>query len=120
MRKLIFFVLIAAVALATSNWVGPAARADGVPAVRHKRVPQACTGLRCGPYAPCGARCRVSCPDGEQTIRADFVVAGDGMHSVVRESVGIGFDGDSYADSFVLADVSMNWRTDRDEVAFYL
>jgi hypothetical protein len=64
MRKLIFFVLIAAVALASSNWVGPAARADGVPAVRHKRVPQACTGVRCGPYAPCGARCRVSCPDG--------------------------------------------------------
>lgn len=57
---------------------------------------------------------------GEQVVRAEYVVAGDGMHSVVRESAGIGFDGDSYAASFVLADVSMNWRTDREEVAFYL
>jgi hypothetical protein len=64
MRKLSFFAVIAAVALSSSDWVGPAARADEAPAVRHKRVRQACTGPACGPYAPCGARCRVICPDG--------------------------------------------------------
>lgn len=63
---------------------------------------------------------RLDTPDGERTVHADYVVGGDGMHSVVRESAGIGFDGDSYADSFVLADVTMNWKADRDEVAFYL
>lgn len=59
-------------------------------------------------------------PGGQHLIRADYVVAGDGMHSVVREDAGIGFEGESYAGSFVLADVTMNWKTDRDEVAFYL
>ena len=58
-RKLIFFVVMAAVTLSSSDWVGPAARADEAPAARHKRVRQACTGPRCGPYAPCGARCRI-------------------------------------------------------------
>lgn len=67
-----------------------------------------------------GYEVRIDTADGERTVRADYVVAGDGMHSVVRESAGIGFEGDSYADSFVLADVTMTWQTDRDEVAFYM
>jgi 2-polyprenyl-6-methoxyphenol hydroxylase-like FAD-dependent oxidoreductase len=67
-----------------------------------------------------GYEVRLATPEGESTVFADYVVGGDGMHSVVRESVGIGFEGDRYADSFVLADVTMNWKTDRDEVAFYL
>lgn len=67
-----------------------------------------------------GHEVRIDTPDGVREIFADHVVAGDGMHSVVRDSVGIGFEGDSYAGSFVLADVAMNWRTDRDEVAFYV
>lgn len=70
--------------------------------------------------AGAGYEVQVDTSEGERMICADYVVAGDGMHSVVRESAGIGFEGDSYADSFVLADVTMNWRTDRDEVAFYL
>jgi 2-polyprenyl-6-methoxyphenol hydroxylase-like FAD-dependent oxidoreductase len=70
--------------------------------------------------AAAGYEARLESADGEHLVRADYVVAGDGMHSVVRDSAGIGFEGDSYADSFVLADVTMNWRTDRDEVAFYL
>lgn len=67
-----------------------------------------------------GYEVKLDTPDGAQIVHADYVVGGDGMHSVVRESAGIGFDGDSYADSFLLADVTMNWKTDRDEVAFYL
>lgn len=63
---------------------------------------------------------RLATPAGERVVSADYVVAGDGMHSSVRQDAGIGFDGESYADSFVLADVTMDWHTDRDEVAFYL
>lgn len=75
------------------------------------------TGIR---QTAAGQEVTLRTAEGEKTVFADYVVAGDGMHSVVRESAGIGFDGDAYAGSFVLADVTMNWRTDRDEVAFYL
>ncbi len=54
------------------------------------------------------------------SIRADYVIGTDGMHSVVREQAGIGFTGDSYAASFVLADVRMDWPIARDEVALHL
>ncbi|MFE7802647.1 FAD-dependent oxidoreductase [Nocardia sp. NPDC057440] len=54
------------------------------------------------------------------TIRADYVIGADGMHSVVREQVGIGFTGDTYPASFVLADVKMDWPIARNEVALHL
>jgi hypothetical protein len=63
MHKLVFLVVMAAVALSSSDW-GLAARADEGSAVAHKRARRVCTGPDCGPYAPCGARCRVVCPDG--------------------------------------------------------
>ena len=53
-----------AVTLPSSDWVTPAARADERSAVSHKRVRQVCAGPHCGPYTPCGTRCRVVCPDG--------------------------------------------------------
>jgi 2-polyprenyl-6-methoxyphenol hydroxylase-like FAD-dependent oxidoreductase len=51
-----------------------------------------------------------------QTMRADYVVGADGMHSAVRESSGIGFTGNAYAESFVLADVAMDWAPGAAEV----
>ncbi|MGK8555020.1 FAD-dependent oxidoreductase [Nocardia gipuzkoensis] len=54
------------------------------------------------------------------SIRADYVIGADGMHSVVREQVGIGFTGATYPESFVLADVRMDWPVARDEVALHL
>ncbi|MFE7745723.1 FAD-dependent monooxygenase [Nocardia sp. NPDC057455] len=54
------------------------------------------------------------------SIRADYVIGSDGMHSVVREQAGIGFTGASYPESFVLADVRMDWPIARDEVALHL
>jgi 2-polyprenyl-6-methoxyphenol hydroxylase-like FAD-dependent oxidoreductase len=53
-------------------------------------------------------------------IRAEYVVGADGMHSVVREQAGIGFTGDTYPESFVLADVRMDWPIAREEVALHL
>jgi 2-polyprenyl-6-methoxyphenol hydroxylase-like FAD-dependent oxidoreductase len=53
------------------------------------------------------------------TIRATYVVGADGMHSTVREHTGIGFTGDTYAQSFVLADVHMDWHLPETEVMLY-
>src|SRR3569833_2850803 len=44
-----------------------------------------------------------------ETVRARYEVGADGMHSVVRERSGIGFAGDTYEQSFVLADVLLVW-----------
>ncbi|WP_167471727.1 FAD-dependent monooxygenase [Nocardia arthritidis] len=54
------------------------------------------------------------------TINADYVVGADGMHSVVREQAGIDFTGATYPESFVLADVRMNWPIPRSQVALHL
>ncbi|MEV0434622.1 FAD-dependent monooxygenase [Nocardia sp. NPDC050413] len=54
------------------------------------------------------------------SIAADYVVGTDGMHSVVREQAGIGFTGDTYPASFVLADVRMTWPSPRSEVSLHL
>ncbi|MFD6398214.1 FAD-dependent monooxygenase [Nocardia sp. NPDC060249] len=53
-------------------------------------------------------------------IEADYVIGADGMHSVVREHAGIGFTGDTYPASFILADVHMSWPAPRSEVSLHL
>jgi 2-polyprenyl-6-methoxyphenol hydroxylase-like FAD-dependent oxidoreductase len=53
------------------------------------------------------------------TIRAAYLVGADGMHSTVREHSGIAFTGDAYAESFVLADVHMDWHLPQTEVMLY-
>lgn len=55
-----------------------------------------------------------------QTMRARYVVGADGMHSTVRERAGIGFTGESYEQSFVLADVRMNWPLSDREVMLFV
>ncbi|MFI1918706.1 FAD-dependent monooxygenase [Nocardia sp. NPDC020380] len=54
------------------------------------------------------------------SIRADYVIGADGMHSNVREATGIGFTGSTYPESFVLADIRMNWPDPRDLVSLHL
>jgi 2-polyprenyl-6-methoxyphenol hydroxylase-like FAD-dependent oxidoreductase len=61
---------------------------------------------------------RVTLDDGSE-VRARFVVGADGMHSKVREFAGIAFDGDSYDESFVLADVRLTGDVPSDEVVLY-
>jgi 2-polyprenyl-6-methoxyphenol hydroxylase-like FAD-dependent oxidoreductase len=60
--------------------------------------------------------------DGEapRTVKARYVVGADGMHSAVRERAGIGFTGGSYEQSFVLADVQMDWPLGHAEVMLFL
>ncbi|MEP6771746.1 MAG: FAD-dependent oxidoreductase [Polaromonas sp.] len=57
--------------------------------------------------------------DDGSRVRARFVVGADGMHSAVRESAGIAFNGGSYGESFVLADVRLSGGVPSDEVILY-
>ncbi|TYB44703.1 FAD-dependent monooxygenase [Actinomadura chibensis] len=54
-----------------------------------------------------------------ETVRARYAVGADGMHSTVRELAGIGFAGAGYAQSFVLADVRLDWGLRPDEVQLF-
>ncbi|WP_406832700.1 FAD-dependent monooxygenase [Pedococcus sp. KACC 23699] len=72
--------------------------------------------LRPGP----GARAFLRSTSGEErSVDARYVVGADGMHSAVREHAGIAFDGARYAQSFVLADVRMDWPLADDEVQLF-
>jgi 2-polyprenyl-6-methoxyphenol hydroxylase-like FAD-dependent oxidoreductase len=50
---------------------------------------------------------------------ARYVVGADGMHSLVRKTAGIGFAGHTYEESFLLADVAMDWAHGADEVKLF-
>jgi 2-polyprenyl-6-methoxyphenol hydroxylase-like FAD-dependent oxidoreductase len=81
------------------------------------------------PYTVCdlrqddeGVAVTVAAAEGpeRQTIRARYLVGADGMHSAVRERAGIGFRGDRYEQSFVLADVRMSWPLSSREVMLFV
>ncbi len=57
--------------------------------------------------------------DDGDVIRARYVVGADGIHSVVREQAGIGFEGGVYGESFVLADVRLTGDAPDDEVILF-
>jgi 2-polyprenyl-6-methoxyphenol hydroxylase-like FAD-dependent oxidoreductase len=58
---------------------------------------------------------------GVQTaVRARYVVGADGYHSLVREASGIGFTPGTYAQTFILADVHMDWPLPPDEMQGFL
>jgi 2-polyprenyl-6-methoxyphenol hydroxylase-like FAD-dependent oxidoreductase len=56
---------------------------------------------------------------GERRVRARYVVGCDGGHSFAREAVGIPFEGETYPQSFVLADVRIGWALPDDEVQLF-
>ena len=59
-------------------------------------------------------------PNGEQlSTRARYVVGADGMHSTIRQATGIGFVGGRYDQSFMLADVEMDWPLPPIEVQLF-
>ncbi len=57
--------------------------------------------------------------DDGSRLRARYVVGADGLHSAVRESAGIAFNGDQYEESFVLADVRLSGGVPQEEVILY-
>jgi hypothetical protein len=57
-------IVAAVFALICSIYLTSAATADEGPIIRHgKKIRHICLGRHCGPYTPCGVRCRVVCPD---------------------------------------------------------
>jgi 2-polyprenyl-6-methoxyphenol hydroxylase-like FAD-dependent oxidoreductase len=52
-------------------------------------------------------------------VRSRYLVGADGMHSTVRERIGIAFPGGRYGQSFSLADVHLAGSAPRDEVILY-
>nr|WP_294555527.1 FAD-dependent monooxygenase [uncultured Rhodopila sp.] len=56
----------------------------------------------------------------QSTVRARYVIGADGYHSLVRDSAGIGFSPGTYAQSFVLADIHMDWPLSPDEMQVFL
>jgi len=62
---------------------------------------------------------RVSMDGSMQTIRSEWLVGCDGMHSAVRSGSGIAFEGGQYEQDFVLADVRMEWPLSREEVTLF-
>ncbi len=78
---------------------------------------------------PCGLiRCReldshvevqVEDDGAPKTIEAKWLIGCDGMHSTVREQSGMAFAGGEYEQSFVLADVHMDWPLSREEVTLF-
>ncbi len=52
-------------------------------------------------------------------VSCRWLVGCDGGHSLVRERAGIPFEGGAYAQSFILADVRMQWPIDRTEVSLF-
>ena len=57
--------------------------------------------------------------DDGDVIRARYAVGADGIHSIVREQAGIGFEGGVYEESFVLADVRLAGDVPHDEVVLF-
>jgi 2-polyprenyl-6-methoxyphenol hydroxylase-like FAD-dependent oxidoreductase len=76
------------------------------------------TGLRVDPG---GVTATVAEPEGStRTITADYVVGADGAHSRVRSELGLDFQGHSYTQGWLLADVHLDWgRADDEMHAFF-
>ncbi len=49
----------------------------------------------------------VATPDGPYTLTADYVIAADGARSSLRDAIGAAFEGESFEDRFLIADVRM-------------
>jgi len=54
-----------------------------------------------------GVRIDVTTPDGPYAIAADFLVACDGVRSVARSALGLGFAGQVFDDQFLICDIKM-------------
>ena len=51
--------------------------------------------------------------DETEEIRSSWLVGCDGAHSRVRKSLGVSFEGSTYEEKFLLADVDLDWDRER-------
>jgi 3-(3-hydroxy-phenyl)propionate hydroxylase len=54
-----------------------------------------------------GVRLTVETPEGTYRMIADWVIAADGAHSTLRPLMGLGFEGRSFQDQFLICDIKM-------------
>jgi 3-(3-hydroxy-phenyl)propionate hydroxylase len=54
-----------------------------------------------------GTLLAVETPEGSYRIGADWVIAADGAHSTLRPLMGLGFEGRSFQDQFLICDIRM-------------
>jgi len=78
--------------------------------------PAEATALRVGPDR---AEADIALNGVAHAVNARWVVGCDGMHSRVRDDAQIAFSGAAYDQSFVLADVHMDWPLAREEVSLF-
>jgi 2-polyprenyl-6-methoxyphenol hydroxylase-like FAD-dependent oxidoreductase len=78
--------------------------------------PAEATALRVGPDR---VEAEIVINGAAQTLQSRWVIGCDGMHSRVRDEARILFGGAAYGQSFVLADVCMDWPLARDEVSLF-
>lgn len=67
-----------------------------------------------------GVTARIVSQQRISAVQARYAVGADGMHSLVRQTAGIGFSGGTYDESFILADVDMDWSLSQTEVSLFL
>jgi 2-polyprenyl-6-methoxyphenol hydroxylase-like FAD-dependent oxidoreductase len=67
-----------------------------------------------------GVRATLRGPNGDETVRARFLVGCDGAHSVVRKGAGLRFEGAAYPQEFLLADVRAAGIPDDGKLRFLL
>jgi 3-(3-hydroxy-phenyl)propionate hydroxylase len=54
-----------------------------------------------------GRLLEVETPEGRYRILADWIIAADGAHSTLRPLMGLGFEGRSFQDQFLICDIKM-------------
>ncbi|RTL64564.1 MAG: FAD-binding protein [Pseudonocardiaceae bacterium] len=60
-----------------------------------------------------GVTAELAGPDGPETVRARYLVGGDGAHSTVRKALGLSFEGGAFAEEYMLGDVEVDWSIPR-------
>jgi pentachlorophenol monooxygenase len=60
-----------------------------------------------------GVTAELAGPEGPETVRARYLVGGDGAHSTVRKALGLSFEGGAFAEEYMLGDVEVDWSIPR-------
>ncbi len=67
----------------------------------------------------CGVTAVIAKGTETESVRAAWMVGCDGAHSTVRKGLDLAFEGDTYEDRFLLADVKIGWDTRDDRISTY-
>jgi 2-polyprenyl-6-methoxyphenol hydroxylase-like FAD-dependent oxidoreductase len=56
-----------------------------------------------------GVKATLRDADGDREVAAEYLVAAEGAHSLVRKALGLTFEGDAFPEEYMLADVELDW-----------